>query len=51
MVPTEVRDRAIHYLKDGCEIFLNILQILFAPNLSILDVSKLEYLLMRLLFI
>lgn len=47
MVPTEVRDRATHYLKYGCEIFLNILQILFAPNLRILDFSKLESLLIK----
>lgn len=34
--------KGTHNLKDSCEVFMAILQILSAPNLSILDFSELE---------
>lgn len=39
--PTAVGDRATYDLKDVCEVFLNIQQILFTPNLNLLDFCKL----------
>lgn len=45
--PTAVRDRAIYDLKDVCEVFLNVQQILFTPNLNLLDFSKLESLFIK----
>lgn len=39
--PTAVRDRAIYDLKDVCEVFLKVQQVLFPPNFNLLDFSKL----------
>lgn len=38
--PAAVRDRAVCDLKDVCEAFLHVQQILFTPNLELLYSSK-----------